>query len=208
MKTVLLVGGMAALVLAGCSELEGALDDSEDLDAAESYAQLQEDFVTTAGELALLAPTLDADLPLNGTATYTGQTQILLDTTTRATDLVGDASLTADFAAGTVDGTLSGFYGSIDGGEIGAKSGDIVVSYGEIDAANADEVYVEVDGVLTDADNVLVVDAALAGTFRGDPVLLDEAPAGIVLNSTGDTEFELNGPAVTGSMSIVGKTGN
>ncbi|MCX7299728.1 MAG: hypothetical protein NTX73_04995 [Rhodobacterales bacterium] len=213
MKSMIMGGGLAFALMAGCSSIQDAIDSAEDdvdqVAATEAYAGLQEDLATSLVDLGELDPTLDADLPLNGTATYAGQAEILMDTPNRESNLVGDASLTADFAAGDVTGTMGGFYGSVDGGEIGKVDGELVVSYGEIDASIVEEVYIELDGVLTTAaDGIVVVDASLAGGFLGDPDVLDEPPAGLLLNSTGDSEFELSGSDVTGSMTIVGMTGN
>ncbi len=212
MRSMMLGGGLVFALMSGCSSIQDAIDSAEDdvdeVQATEAYAGLQEDLATSLIGLAELDPTLDTDLPLNGSATYAGQAEILMDTPTRETNLVGTSSLTADFATGDVTGTMDGFYGSIDGAEIAKVDGELVVSYGEIDSSFDDEVYVEVDGALSGADDVLVVDASLVGGFLGDPVVLDEAPEGLLITSTNASEFELNGADVDGSMTVVGTTGD
>lgn len=194
---VALVGGVA-----GCDEF--AFDEPPTTDE-EAYLALQADTVALREVTEALTVTAAADLPVTGTASYDGTALIALDAPAggAASELIGTAVLEADFANATISGQADGFYGTVAGGEVTAFAGQVFLSQGAIDASGGDQIGADVNGTLQGGGDTLVVGGTVAGNFLGDPLLLNEPPAAMVLATGDDTSFVLNGTAVTGGMEIV-----
>lgn len=201
----LAVAGLA--VLAGCEEF--SFSDPATTEE-EAYLALQAETLALRDTTELLAVTDAVDLPVSGSATYEGTALIALDATSggAASELIGDASIVADFEAATISGQADGFYGTVDGGDVAAFEGTIFVSQGTIDSSNsgADQIAADVNGTLSGGGDTLVVDGAVAGNFLGDPLLLNEAPEAVALGTDDATTFRLNGEGVTGGMEVIGTT--
>jgi hypothetical protein len=198
------LGITALAMLAGCDEFafsEPATTEQE------SYAALQAETLALRDATEDLVVTPLADLPTTGTATYEGTALIALDAIGggSASELIGTAAITADFAASTLSGEAGGFYGTVDGGEVAAFEGQIFVSQGTINrTGTGDQIGADVNGTLQGGGDTLVVDGTVAGNFLGDPLLLNEAPEALAIGTEAGTEFRLNGTAVTGGMEIIG----
>jgi hypothetical protein len=195
---VALVAGVA-----GCDEF--TFDDPPTTDE-EAYLALQAETVALRDETGLLSVTDAVDLPTTGTAQYDGTALIALDAPTggTASELIGTAAIIADFANATVSGQADGFYGSVDGGEVTAFAGQIFLSQGAIDASGTgDQIGADVNGTLQGGGDTVVLGGQVAGNFLGDPLLLNEPPAAMVLATDDAATFTLNGAAATGGMEIV-----
>ena len=104
--------------------------------------------------------------PPLGRAVFTGFTNIRIEDPDAPLILFGDASVTVVFGDGTVGGTLDQFFGTNGDGDVVDYAGQIDIDGGDI----TDGVSLDYGGVLTDADNTLVFDGTMEGTFLGDPV--------------------------------------
>jgi hypothetical protein len=199
----LAVAGLAALT--GCEEFTFT-DPATTED--EAYLALQAETLALRDATEFLTVTDAVDLPNTGSATYEGTALIALDAPTGgvASELIGDASIVADFEAATVSGQADGFYGTVNGGDVAAFEGTIFVSQGTIDSSNVgnDQITADVNGTLSGGGDTLVVDGAVAGNFLGDPLLLNEAPEALSLATDDTTTFRLNGEDVTGGMEVIG----
>lgn len=108
-----------------------------------------------------------ADLPMSGSATYTGYAQVISDRTvipTTSTELVGKATLEVGFAgAGSMSGTVDDF--DDNGTEYG---GSLAVSNGAISSdANGPRVRGDIQGTLTKDGVSYDVDGNISGSFFG-----------------------------------------
>lgn len=199
----LAVAGLAAL--AGCEEF--SFSDPATTEE-EAYLALQAETLALRDATEFLAVTDAVDLPVSGSATYEGTALIALDAPTggAASELIGDASIVADFEAATVTGQADGFHGTVNGGDVAAFEGTVFLSQGAIDSSNVgnDQIAADVNGTLSGGGDTLVVDGAVAGNFLGDPLLLNEAPEALSLATDDATTFRLNGADVTGGMEIIG----
>jgi hypothetical protein len=199
----LAVAGLAALT--GCEEF--SFTDSTTTED-EAYLALQAETLALRDATEFLSVTDAVDLPTTGSATYEGTALIAMDAPTGgvASELIGDASIVADFEAATVSGQADGFYGTVNGGDVAAFEGTIFVSQGTIDSSNVgnDQIAADVNGTLSGGGDTLVVDGAVAGNFLGDPLLLNEAPEALSLATDDTTTFRLNGEDVTGGIEVIG----
>jgi uncharacterized protein (DUF2345 family) len=196
---------LALVTVAACEEFSFS-DPATTED--EAYLALQAETLALRDATEFLAVTDAVDLPNTGSATYEGTALIALDAPAGgvASELIGDASIVADFEAATVSGQADGFYGTVNGGDVAAFEGTIFVSQGAIDSSNVgnDQIAADVNGTLSGGGDTLVVDGAVAGNFLGDPLLLNEAPEALSLATDDATTFRLNGEDVTGGMEVIG----
>jgi len=198
--------GLAILAMAtGCDEF--AFDDPPTTDE-QAYLALQQETQALQDATGDLAVTPVADLPVVGSATYEGTARIALDPPAGGTgsELIGEASITADFETATLTGQADGFYGTVNGGDVTSFDGTLFLSEGAIDASGAggDQIGASLNGTLSGGGDTLVVDGGVTGNFLGDPLLLNEPPAALLLETTDDTGIRLNGDIVTGGVQIIG----
>lgn len=108
-----------------------------------------------------------ADLPMSGSATYTGYAQIISDRSvipTNSTELVGRATLEVGFAGGgSMSGTVDDFddQGTDYGGSLTVSNGAITTD------ANGPLVRGDIKGTLTNGGASYGVDGKISGGFFG-----------------------------------------
>lgn len=113
------------------------------------------------------APT--AAMPATGSASYNGYAALGgTDGTGTEVDLLGNARLTANFAAGTFGGTVDGFQGRHGSAAVGDYSGSLAVTGGNIGGIVANGAEAGMAGTLTRDGTAITVDAGLFGQFNGD----------------------------------------
>lgn len=198
--------GLAILAgVAGCDQF--AFDDPPTTDE-QAYLALQQETLALQDATGDLAVTPVADLPVVGSATYEGTARIALDPLAGGTgsELIGEAAITADFETATLTGQADGFYGTIDGGEVTSFDGTLFLSEGAIDTSGSgsEQIGASLNGTLSGGGDTLVVDGGVTGNFLGDPLLLNEPPEALLLETTAETELRLNGDIVTGGVEIIG----
>lgn len=197
MYRVLVVAGLSAIGLAGCEGFE-FLDP-----AAVEYRALQDETRALRSSINGLPVTPAIDIPLSGTARYDGTALIALQTLVPS-ELIGTASITADFARDTVSGSMTDFHGTVSGGRVTAFEGELAISKGVIDVVPEHDITAKVDGRLTGGSNTLDVDATLEGNFLGTPGGINQPPPALQANTTPTSNFTLNGNAVGGEMEVIG----
>ena len=198
--------GLAILAgSAGCDQF--AFDDPPTTDE-QAFLALQQETLALQDATGNLDVTPVADLPVVGSATYEGTARIALDPLAGGTgsELIGEASITADFETATLTGQADGFYGTVNGGEVTSFGGTLFLSEGAIDASRAggDQIGANLNGTLSGGGNTLVVNGGITGNFLGDPPLLNELPEALLLETTDETGIRLNGDTVTGGVQIIG----
>lgn len=114
-----------------------------------------------------LSPTLDAQMPTSGTATYSGfMTAKILPSANTTDAIIGDAVLTANFAPSA--GTLSGTISNIVSADTGALGGNLSIGNGTITGSVI--LGVNLNGVLTgygsQTDTVTIATTGVGG-FMG-----------------------------------------
>lgn len=197
--TIRAVLGLGLLAgFAGCDEF--AFDDPPSA-AEQAYLALQDETLALGETIAGLDVTPAADLPVTGSATYSGTARIALDPLAggEGSDLIGQVQITADFETASLSGQADGFHGSIDGGDVTAFDGQLFLSQGEIDASGGgDQIGANLNGTLSGGGDTLVVDGGVTGNFLG------EAPDALLLEAAEGTAFSLNGDSVSGGIQIIG----
>ena len=193
------------LVLAGCGgSSEPALTTREAF-TADGLA-----FVDESERLLALQDTTARNMPTVGSVTYTGSSAVVVDTATETTFMLGDATMTANFAAGTVAGSMSNFVGGTgpSGDDPGVDALDNLVSYdgaltlsnGDIGDADASDISAAFGGTLIGGGTTFVFDGFMFGVFKGNPAM-GGAPniQGAVVESAADlTTITANGAAASG----------
>lgn len=179
MRFSTLVAGLAGMAaLAGCAQVNAA-------GKLLTYNTISS---------ALADAEITATMPSAGTAEYSGIAAIGAKTDTVNVALVGDAALTADFAAGTIDGTIDDFIGAkldtdIDPEDlqaiftgsldtllaIGTADGQVDVTNGAISGSTFTA---DFDGDVTlDDGTVVSPSGTMSGDFYGTDGELIEATA-------------------------------
>jgi hypothetical protein len=194
---LLAAAGLMAVTLTGCEEFSFDTRTPQE----QAFIDLQDETLAIRSELDTLDPTSYANLPVSGQATYDGTAVVALDTSV-PTELIGVASVTANFATDRITGNMTGFVGAIDGGEVVDYDGNLTISNGIIAVRSSDYVDVRVDGALVAGDDVLDVNAELNGNFYGTTGGGALPPPGLDMSATEDSVFTLNGAEVGGGMQV------
>ena len=106
------------------------------------------------------------DMPLGGTALFSGAATIRVELQSNPLVLYGDAAIDVDFGAGQVSGTLQNFFGGTAQDRVADYAGAIAVA-GGVPEQNMALAYV---GSLSTAGVALGFDGTLAAVFLGGPV--------------------------------------
>jgi hypothetical protein len=182
--------GVATLGLGACDEVT-VVDEL-------SYAELAAENAAMVRRVTDLPVTAAADLPVTGSATYEGYAALDMQTE-RATAMVGEVEITADFDDATLSGTMDEFQGRVNGSAEQELEGELTLSDGDIGIGTPSGFTVEVEGEL-EANNgdVLAVDGTVLGSFRGE-----DGPDALLAVAVGGTDFTLNGTESEGDLAIV-----
>lgn len=126
-----------------------------------------------------LSPTLDAQMPTSGTATYSGfMTAKILPSANTTDAIIGDAVLTANFAPSA--GTLSGTISNIVSADTGALGGNLSIGNGTITGSVI--LGVNLNGVLTgygsQTDTVTIATTGVGGFMGSNAEGIFTATAG------------------------------
>ncbi len=142
-----------------------------------------------------MAPTPETSLPDTGTAIFAGSATVRVEDPAAALVLFGDSSVTVDFGASTVSGTLDNFFGTNEAGNVVDYAGAITVDDGTVGT----DVMLDYAGVLSAGSSSLVFEGTMQGEFLGDPV---EAL------SAADLEAEVirNGTPKDATVIVIGET--
>ncbi|WP_322892704.1 MULTISPECIES: hypothetical protein [unclassified Yoonia] len=140
-----------------------------------------------------LVPTT-ADLPMQGTAAFTGFGSLRVEGAPVFT-LFGDARVDVDFGTQQVSGDVRGFFGTGPDGQVADYAGVLSLSAGSVRR----DLLLDYAGSLSGAGQQLAVTGRIEATFLGDPI---RAISGVDL----DTQVLRNGEAAGGTMLIVAKT--
>lgn len=143
---------------------------------------------------AWVAPVVEG-MPTTGTAAFEGYIDVVLDTPTAQTELLGDTRLSADFDAGTIAGQATNFAGRDANGDYDLYTGTMTLADGKIGAVRPNDFDIGYKGTLTGNGDKVVVLGSMDGKFKGDPV------RGILAEDT-DPTASVDGTAVTGSITM------
>lgn len=172
----LVMAGLACAVLAGCG---GSSDPA--LTPREAFLADGRDFRAESRRLGFLQDTTARYMPSVGTVTYTGSSEVVVDTAAETTFMYGDATMTADFAAETVTGSMSNFIGgtgpaadvpgdaALD--NLVSYAGTLNLSNGDIGDADASDISANFGGTLTGGGNTFVFEGFMFGVFKGNPAM-------------------------------------
>lgn len=185
----------AGLALAGVAACDDAAFEDE-----MTFAEMVEANGEMAERVADLPETRAADMPVTGSAVFDGYTGLTMQTE-RRTDLVGTATLTADFEEASIAGSLEDFRGRVNGGDVQDLDGALSVSGGAIGIATASGFGADLQGVLTGRESGVVgVDGSIFGNFRSEDGRGAQALTAV---TAGGTDFTLNGTERGGILTIV-----
>jgi hypothetical protein len=137
------------------------------------------------------------NIPTRGGALYQG-TAVLNLATPRPSQLLGEATITADFARNDIDGVLGNFVGRLDGQPTRFYAGTIDFSDGNINTSATNMITADIGGLLTGGGDVVAVGGGVVGNFLGAA-----APQAVELKERTGTFFSYNGGAVGGNLRVL-----
>lgn len=181
------VAGLGLMALTGCGGSTAVVP-------PQTFDAEAKSFLDNDALLESLFNTSTKAMPVTGSATYNGQSGLVL-TSAAGEDflLLGDARMLADFSTGTMAGTLGSFRGVIlppGSGPASAAvdySGVILLQNGAIGVVRANDFDADFGGTLTGGGNVIVVAGDIYGDFKGTPIrgIRGSSSAGGLLAPTG-----------------------
>ncbi len=195
---------MALLAVAACSTESDSVPSAFSLwdDRTLDYTTYQS---LRADQETVVAP---ADLPLTGSATYTGYALVTLDDVAVQASVIGVGDVTAEFADGTIAGQFDDFVGLLDpkGGVLDGDvdsyfDGTLLITDGQIGSTGPGAVTAGISGTLTGGGVQVGVDAELTGDFY-DSLQNGDAPDSLSASDTVGSEFTYNGTAVSGGIGL------
>lgn len=196
---------LATLALGACSDSGlTAVGQAGTGTPQEVFATADAEFAAIDTRLAGLfntafVPPLIVGMPDMGTATYTGGTRLTLATAGQPTQVFGAASLTADFAADTISGTVTNFIGTDRTGNAALYSGNLTLAGGVIGAGVPNNFSIGYSGALTGNGEAIALTAGLIeGKFKGDSA---GGPLGI-RGSDATVSATIDGAPVTGTLAL------
>lgn len=202
---ILILTCAGLLPLAGC----GGSNESA-LTTREAFIADGQAFVAERERLEALRDTTTLNLPTVGEVTYTGSSALVVDTATETTFMIGDATMTADFAAGTVAGAMSHFVGATgpSADDPGDDALNNLVSYdGTLDLRNGvigqirgNDILTDFGGTLTGGSDTFTFDGLMVGVFKGNPAMggTPNIQGALVESDDGEIAITANGAAASG----------
>ncbi len=173
--------------MAACSDVKGALDFVDDRDEFETRREM----------LNARSNTAFSAVPDTGTSTYRGEASLGVGTRENGVVLLGDAALTVDFGANTVDGVLDNFSGFDTDEDFSDYNGSLILEDGVLGVDRPNDLESQIVGTLSGDGNTITVDAFWEGDLRGTPI------GGILGNTiANDSVFTLGGSEVAGGIII------
>ncbi|MGH1368851.1 MAG: transferrin-binding protein-like solute binding protein [Maritimibacter sp.] len=171
---------VAAAVLAGCGVGE-ALQDLTTLN----------EIVDRTDTVAMSPDTTVAQMPPSATAQFTGNTLGVMTHQFSGAQAYywGDAELDVNFAAKTVEGSLSNLRGLNTRSELGDASGEIILSNGTISGA---DLAIDYAGDITLTNETLSVGGRAEGEFHGsnaEGLLVGDTAQGAINGTSFVSEF-------------------
>ena len=174
---------------------------------------LQEQFDKDSGSAEAMAARLversksPFDIFANaGVVTYNGYAVVGVDTADQSTELLGETTIVADFDTSVVTGTMGNFVGAAapltqtETPAVAVYSGTLTLANGLVDGLNRPNQFgADFSGTLTGQGNVITLDGALIGDFKGGP--LRNGIVGVSTDAV--TTTTLNGIAAEGVVGII-----
>jgi hypothetical protein len=160
-----------ATTLSACG---GGDDNANDVDAVIEYssfvgiqtdaAELTDQYISTNGTLAI-APSLESDLPVTGSAEFNG----FVVASISGSEMIGQLSIEANFATASVNGTAWNFIHEVNGAYTGTLSADGILTPGATSAIP--QISATLEGTLQNNSQFLPTTIALEGDFLGTEFL-------------------------------------
>lgn len=163
-RTILITLALPAL-LSACGSVGRTLDY---IDAAEDTEALISQLDGMSNTRFVEMQDLEAR---NATAQFNGNAAICAPAPDCTNTLVGDLQLTADFGAGTMDGSATNFLNfDSEAEKVKNVSGQITFSNGVIGEENTNDFVMDANGSLTSGALDIDIDGQVDGTFKGTPI--------------------------------------
>jgi hypothetical protein len=152
----------------------GGDDNASEVDAVIDYTSfggIQTDatgltgqYISTNGTLAM-APSLESDLPVTGSAEYNG----FVVASITGSEMIGQLSIETDFATASVNGTAWNFIHEVNGAYTGTLSADGILTSGATSAIP--QISATLEGALQNDGQIFPTTIALEGYFLGTDYL-------------------------------------
>lgn len=165
--------------LVGCGRMAELVQYAGSADAAQDLQ----------GRVAALPQTPLADMPVTGSVDYAGFATLAYSHAGADVGLLGQASLTANFASQLVFGQIAEVFGGTGATDAQAFSGQLTVN-GQIGLRRPNGFDAAVSGQLSGGGRILALTGPLRGEFRGADA------AALFAISTGQMQAQLNGEDV------------
>ncbi len=178
--------GICASVLANCSGVQGAFENSY----AGGYAM--------ETRLGGYFNTAWPSVPTSGSAKFDGYALAKLFDAGNVYQITGSSTVDIDFGTKFASGSLSDFFGTDFDGNIDVYTGTIDMPFGSIAVFDPNDIYISYAGTLEGNGDTIDLNGTLAGRFKGTPIV------GIWLDDLVSTT-SLNGSAIAGSLFVIGE---
>jgi hypothetical protein len=142
--------------------------------------------------------TEDANVPVSGSAEYTGSASIILETMPDAAVIVGDARVAMDFTLNEVTGEMDNFLGTDPNGNLRNFDGRLTINEGSIGDATPNAWSLEYAGTVSAPGQSYVMAGTVEGEFLGNQ-------AGAIAGLELEAEVVANGALIDGAVTIIGE---
>lgn len=140
----------------------------------------------------------DAQMPINGRATYDGSASILIETMPETALIVGDATVVMDFDLNEVSGEMGRFIGTDLNGDFRNFDGRLVIEDGDIGGTAANAWSLDYAGTLSVPGQAYVMAGTMEGEFLG-------AAAGAIAGLELEAQIVANGVLSDGVVTLIGE---